>query len=141
MRDLVRNALRMRPDRIVVGEVRGPEALDMLDALSTGHRGSLSTVHAASPAGAVERLTGLVLQAASGLPHAAVEQRIRSAFQLLVHQERRSDGARFVTQVAVFKAGPGVEVEDLFSVAEDGTGLWAPEAGAARELIVGLRGT
>jgi len=141
MRDLVRNALRMRPDRIVVGEVRGPEALDMLDALSTGHRGSLSTVHADSPAGAVERLTALVLQAASGLPHAAVEQRISSAFQLLVHQERCSDGSRSVTRVAVFKAGCGVEVEDLFSVAEDGTGLWASEAGAATELILGLKRT
>ncbi|MCX6394420.1 MAG: ATPase, T2SS/T4P/T4SS family [Solirubrobacterales bacterium] len=114
IRDLVRNALRMRPDRIILGEVRGAEALDLLDALGTGHGGSLSTIHASSPAGAVERLTGLVHQAASGLPHTAIETRIRSALDLFVHQDRDHEGIRRVTRVAVFRDSAGLATDDVY---------------------------
>ena len=93
---LVRNALRMRPDRIVVGEVRGGEALDMLQALNTGHDGSLTTVHANSPEDALRRVETLALMAGVGLPHAAVREQVASALDLVVHQARRPDGARVV---------------------------------------------
>ena len=88
IRRLVRNALRMRPDRIVVGEVRGAEALDMLAAMSTGHDGSLSTVHAGSPEEALRRLETLALMAGVGLPHAAIREQVADAIDLVVHQAR-----------------------------------------------------
>ncbi len=94
IRQLVRNALRMRPDRIVVGEVRGAEALDMLMALNTGHEGSLSTVHANSPADALRRVETLALMAGVGLPHEAVRDQVASALDLVVHQARVADGSR-----------------------------------------------
>ncbi len=100
IRDLLRNALRMRPDRIVIGEVRGPEALDLLTALNTGHDGALSTVHANSPADALSRLETLALMAGLGLPHAAVAEQVQRAVDLVVHLERRADGARVVTEIA-----------------------------------------
>ena len=100
IRRLVRNALRMRPDRIVVGEVRGAEALDMLGAMSTGHDGSLSTVHAGSPAEALRRVTTLALMADVALPHEAVREQVATAIDLVVHQARRPDGSRAVTEVA-----------------------------------------
>ena len=99
IRDLLRNALRMRPDRIVIGEVRGPEALDLLTALNTGHDGALSTVHANSPADALARLETLALMAGIGLPHAAIAEQVRRGVDLVVHLERRADGARVVTEV------------------------------------------
>src|SRR5206468_3336212 len=88
IRQLVRNALRMRPDRIVVGEVRGGEALDMLSAMTSGHDGSLSTVHAGSPAEALRRVETLALMADVGLPHAAVREQLAGAVDLVVHQAR-----------------------------------------------------
>jgi pilus assembly protein CpaF len=100
IRDLLRNALRMRPDRIVIGEVRGVEALDLLTALNTGHDGALSTVHANSPADALRRIETLVLMAGVGLPHAAVAEQVRGGIDLVVHIERRRDGARRVTEIA-----------------------------------------
>ncbi len=100
IRDLLRNALRMRPDRIVIGEVRGPEALDLLTALNTGHDGALSTVHANSPADALNRLETLALMAGVGLPHATVAEQVRRGIDLVVHLERRADGARVVTEIA-----------------------------------------
>jgi pilus assembly protein CpaF len=100
IRDLLRNALRMRPDRIVIGEVRGPEALDLLTALNTGHDGALSTVHANSPADALGRLETLALMAGVGLPHAAVAEQVQRGIDLVVHLERRSDGERVVTEIA-----------------------------------------
>ena len=100
IRDLLRNALRMRPDRIVIGEVRGPEALDLLTALNTGHAGALSTVHANSPADALSRLETLVLMAGVGLPHASVAEQVRRGIDLVVHLERRADGSRVVSAVA-----------------------------------------
>jgi pilus assembly protein CpaF len=99
IRDLLRNALRMRPDRIVIGEVRGPEALDLLTALNTGHDGALSTVHASSPADALSRLETLALMAGVGLPHAAVAEQVQRGIDLVVHLRRRPDGARLVTDV------------------------------------------
>jgi pilus assembly protein CpaF len=100
IRDLLRNALRMRPDRIVIGEVRGAEALDLLTALNTGHRGALSTVHANSPADALVRLETLALMAGLGLPHEAVAAQVRRGIDLVVHLERFEDGSRRVTEIA-----------------------------------------
>ncbi len=107
IRDLLRNALRMRPDRIVIGEVRGPEALDLLTALNTGHDGALSTVHANSPADALNRLETLALMAGVGLPHAAVAEQVRRGIDLVVHLERRADGGRVVTEIAEVAPMPG----------------------------------
>ncbi len=100
IRDLLRNALRMRPDRIVIGEVRGAEALDLLTALNTGHRGALSTVHANSPADALSRLETLALMAGLGLPHEAIAAQVRRGIDLVVHLERLADGSRRVTEIA-----------------------------------------
>jgi pilus assembly protein CpaF len=100
IRDLLRNALRMRPDRIVIGEVRGIEALDLLSALNTGHDGALSTVHANSPHDALSRLETLALMAGVGLPHEAVAEQVRRGIDLVVHLQRRPDGSRRVTEIA-----------------------------------------
>ncbi|MEY2477623.1 MAG: pilus assembly protein CpaF [Actinomycetota bacterium] len=100
VRDLVRNALRMRPDRIVVGEVRGPEALDMLQAMNTGHEGSLSTCHANGPVDALRRLETMVLMGDVALPLDAVRDQIAGALDLVVQVERGADGRRAVTAVA-----------------------------------------
>ena len=115
IRQLVRNALRMRPDRIVVGEVRGAEALDMLQALNTGHDGSLTTVHANSPADALRRVETLALMAGVGLPHEAVRDQAASALDLIVHQARLPDGARAVESVTeVVRAAGGAGVRELY---------------------------
>jgi pilus assembly protein CpaF len=100
IRDLLRNALRMRPDRIVIGEVRGTEALDLLTALNTGHDGALSTVHANSPADALTRLETLALMAGVGLPHAVIAEQVRRGIDLVVHLRRQADGSRRVTEIA-----------------------------------------
>ncbi len=99
IRDLVRNALRMRPDRIIVGEVRGAEALDMLQAMNTGHDGSITTVHANAPRDALARVETMVLMAGYDLPLRAIRQQIASALDLIVHLERLEDGSRRVTAV------------------------------------------
>jgi pilus assembly protein CpaF len=100
VRDLVRNALRMRPDRIIVGEVRGPEALDMLQAMNTGHEGSLSTCHANSPADALRRLETMVLMGEVALPLPAVREQVQASLDLIVHVARRPDGSRAIVAVA-----------------------------------------
>jgi len=100
IRDLLRNALRMRPDRIVIGEVRGAEALDLLTALNTGHDGALSTVHANSPRDAIARLETLALMAGVGLPHEAIAEQVRRGIDLVVHLRRMPDGSRRVTEIA-----------------------------------------
>jgi pilus assembly protein CpaF len=97
IRELVRNSLRMRPDRIIVGEVRGPESLDMLQAMNTGHDGSLCTVHANSPRDALARIETMVLMAGFDLPMQAIRQQVASALDLIVHLERLEDGTRKVT--------------------------------------------
>jgi pilus assembly protein CpaF len=99
IRELVRNALRMRPDRIIVGEVRGPETLDMLQAMNTGHEGSLTTIHANSPRDALARLETLVMTAGVELPHRAIREQIASAFDLLVQITRLVDGSRRITHI------------------------------------------
>ena len=99
IRELVRNALRMRPDRIVVGEVRGPETLDMLQAMNTGHEGSLTTIHANSPRDALARTETLVLTVGVDLPVRAIREQISSAFDLIVHQTRLVDGSRKVSHI------------------------------------------
>ncbi|MCA1831289.1 MAG: CpaF family protein [Actinomycetota bacterium] len=106
IRELVRNALRMRPDRIVVGEVRGGEALDMLQAMNTGHQGSMSTAHANSPADLVTRLEAMVLMGDVALPLAAVRAQIAAGVNLIVHVEREG-GARRVTEIAEVRAARG----------------------------------
>jgi pilus assembly protein CpaF len=114
IRDLLRNALRMRPDRIVIGEVRGPEALDLLTALNTGHDGALSTVHANSPADALSRLETLALMAGVGLPHAAIAEQVQRGIDLVVHIERRPDGTRVVSEIAeVLRAAGSTAVRGL----------------------------
>jgi pilus assembly protein CpaF len=100
IRDLVRNALRMRPDRIIVGEVRGAEALDMLQAMNTGHEGSLSTVHANSTRDALSRLETMVLMAGFDLPVKAIREQVSSALDVIVQLERLDDGTRHVTAIA-----------------------------------------
>jgi pilus assembly protein CpaF len=99
IRDLVRNSLRMRPDRIIVGEVRGAEALDMLQAMNTGHDGSLSTVHANAPRDALARIETMVLMAGYDLPVRAIRQQVASALDLIIHLERLQDGSRRVTAI------------------------------------------
>ena len=124
IRALVRNALRMRPDRIVVGEVRGPEALDMLGALSCGHDGSLGTVHAGSPAEALRRLETLALMAGLGLPHAAIREQVADALHLVVCQARQADGRRVVTEVAeVVRVAGGAGARTLYTL-RDGRPRW-----------------
>jgi pilus assembly protein CpaF len=124
IRRLVRNALRMRPDRIVVGEVRGGEALDMLAAMTTGHDGSLSTIHAGSPEEALRRLETLALMAGVGLPHAAIREQVADALDLVVHQARLPDGTRRVVAVAeVARVAAGAATRELFAW-RDGRPRW-----------------
>jgi pilus assembly protein CpaF len=99
IRELVRNSLRMRPERIIVGEVRGAEALDMLQAMNTGHDGSLSTVHANAPRDALARIETMVLMAGYDLPVRAIRQQVASALDMLIHLERLEDGSRRVTSI------------------------------------------
>jgi pilus assembly protein CpaF len=130
IRRLVANALRMRPDRIVVGEVRGPEALDMLMALNTGHEGSLTTVHANSPEDALRRIETLALMAGVGLPHAAVRDQVASALDLVVHQARGTDGRRRVESVAeVVRVVGGAGTREIYRLRE-GRPLWRPPRAA-----------
>ncbi len=117
IRDLVRNALRMRPDRIVVGEVRGAEALDMLQAMNTGHEGSLTTLHANSPRDALSRIETMVLMAGMDLPLSAIREQMASAIDLIVHIERLTDGTRRVVQVSDVAGMESsvVQLNELFS--------------------------
>jgi pilus assembly protein CpaF len=131
IRRLVANALRMRPDRIVVGEVRGAEALDMLMALNTGHEGSLTTVHANSPEDALRRVETLALMAGVGLPHDAVRAQVASALDLVVHQARGRDGKRRVESVAeVVRVVGGAGTREIYRL-RDGRPLWRPPAAGA----------
>ncbi|MBA2528957.1 MAG: CpaF family protein [Euzebyales bacterium] len=117
IRDLVRNSLRMRPDRIIVGETRGGEALDMLQAMNTGHDGSLSTVHANTPRDAIARLETMVLMAGMDLPSRAIREQVASALDLIVQISRMRDGSRRVTHVTevVGMEGQIVTLSDIFS--------------------------
>jgi pilus assembly protein CpaF len=119
IRELVRNALRMRPDRIIVGEVRGAETVDMLQAMNTGHEGSLTTIHANSPRDALSRLETLVLTAGVELPHRAIREQIASAFDLLVQIERLVDGSRRITAISevLGMEADVVTLQDIFAAA------------------------
>ena len=111
VRDLVRNALRMRPDRIIVGEARGAEALDMLQAMNTGHPGSLSTAHANSPRDLLARLETMVMMSDIGLDQPAVARQIGSALDLILHMERKPDGLRVLSEVVSVQGTPGGDIE------------------------------
>jgi len=116
IRDLVRNALRMRPDRIVVGEVRDGAALDMLQAMNTGHDGSVTTVHANSPRDSISRLETMVLMAGIDLPMRAIREQVASAVDLIVHQQRLRDGSRRITHITevVGMEGDVITLQDIF---------------------------
>ncbi len=122
IRDLVINALRMRPDRIIVGEVRGGEALDMLQAMNTGHDGSMTTAHSNSPRDTLARLETMVLMAGMDLPLRAIRQQIASAMDLVIHQERMRDGSRHVVRVSeiVGMEGDTILMQDIFVFREEG---------------------
>jgi pilus assembly protein CpaF len=117
IRDLLRNSLRMRPDRIIIGEVRAAEALDMLQAMNTGHDGSLSTVHCNTPRDAISRLETMVLMSGFDLPVRAIREQIASALDLIVHIERVADGSRKVTRITEVQRmeGDQVTLQDLFA--------------------------
>jgi pilus assembly protein CpaF len=123
-RELVINALRMRPDRIVVGEVRGPEALDMLQAMNTGHDGSLTTVHANSPRDALARIETMIAMGAVNLPERAMRQQITSAIQIVVQQTRMSDGTRKVTSISEITGmeGDTITMQEIFVFEKIGIG-------------------
>ncbi len=140
IRELVRNALRMRPDRIIVGEVRGAETLDMLQAMNTGHEGSLTTIHANSPRDALARLETLVMTAGVELPHRAIREQIASAFDLLVQIQRLVDGSRRITHISEV---PGMEsdvvtLQDIFVAEPPEEGQ---HQGGAHRLLSPLRAT
>jgi pilus assembly protein CpaF len=118
IRDLVRNSLRMRPDRIIVGEVRGGEALDMLQAMNTGHEGSMSTLHANTPRDAVSRLETMVLMAGIDLPSRAIREQIASAINLIVHLSRLRDGTRRVTHLTELTGMESgvITLQDIFTL-------------------------
>jgi pilus assembly protein CpaF len=116
IRDLVRNALRMRPDRIVVGEVRGAEALDMLQAMNTGHEGSITTVHANTPRDALSRIETMTLMAGMELPIQVVREQMSSAIDLVIHLARFRDGSRRVTHISEVCSMEGdiITLQDLY---------------------------
>ncbi|MDQ0633060.1 pilus assembly protein CpaF [Arthrobacter pascens] len=140
IRDLVRNSLRMRPDRIVIGEVRGGESLDMLQAMNTGHDGSISTVHANSPRDAISRLETLVLMAGMDLPLRAIREQIASAVNLIVHISRLRDGSRRVTHVTEVQGMEGdvVTLQDAF-VFDYSAGVDASGKFLGRPMPTGVR--
>ncbi len=123
IRDLVKNALRMRPDRIIVGEVRGAEALDMLQAMNTGHDGSLSTAHANSPRDVIARLETMVMMSGAEMPMMAIRSQITSALDVIVQQSRLRDGTRRVTSITEITGmeGDTVSMQDIFVYETDGS--------------------
>lgn len=122
IRDLVVNALRMRPDRIIVGEVRSEETLDMLQAMNTGHDGSLTTIHANSPRDSISRIETMVMMSGSELPSKAIRDQVASAINLIVQQARLRDGSRKVTSVSeiVGMEGDVIRMQDIFTYETDG---------------------
>jgi pilus assembly protein CpaF len=118
IRDLVRNALRMRPNRIIVGECRGPEALDMLQAMNTGHEGSLTTVHSNSPRDALRRLETMVLMSGHDLPVRVIREQLASAIDVIIQLERLPNGKRIVSAVTEVQGleGETVLLQDVFTV-------------------------
>ncbi|MBI1885864.1 MAG: CpaF family protein [Chloroflexi bacterium] len=140
-RDLLRNSLRMRPDRIIIGEVRGPEAFDMLNAMNTGHEGSLCTVHANSPRDALARIENMVLMANLDLPDRAIREQVSSALHLMIQLARFSDGVRRVTHITEVAGMEGlvITLQDLFRFEQTGVGAEGAIMGAVRS--TGIRPT
>lgn len=124
IRDLVKNCLRMRPDRIIVGECRGGESLDMLQAMNTGHDGSLTTVHANSPRDVISRLETMVLMSGMDLPSKAIREQIASAVDIIIHESRLSDGSRKVVAITEVTGleGSQIVMQDLFTFVQSGVG-------------------
>ena len=124
IRDLVKNCLRMRPDRIIVGECRGGEALDMLQAMNTGHDGSLTTVHANSPRDVISRLETMVLMSGMDLPSRAIREQIASAVDVIIHESRLSDGSRRVVAISEVTGleGSQIVMQDIFAFRQTGVG-------------------
>ena len=124
IRDLVKNCLRMRPDRIIVGECRGGEALDMLQAMNTGHDGSLTTVHANSPRDVISRLETMVLMSGMDLPSRAIREQISSAVDIIIHESRLSDGTRKVVAISEVTGleGNQIVMQDIFAFRQSGVG-------------------
>mgnify|MGYP002527134632 CR=1 FL=1 len=122
MRDLVRNSLRMRPDRIIVGEVRGSEAFDMLQAMNTGHTGSLTTMHANSPSDALNRLESMILMAGLEIPVKAIREYIEKAINIIVHIERLSDGRRKIVNISEVTgfSDDVIETKEIFTFKQTG---------------------
>jgi pilus assembly protein CpaF len=122
IRELVKNCLRMRPDRIIVGEVRGGEALDMLQAMNTGHDGSLTTVHANTPRDTLSRIETMVLMAGLDLPVRAIREQMSKAVDLIVQQERMKDGTRKITYITEIQGmeGETITLEDIFKFEQTG---------------------
>ncbi|MGD8856941.1 MAG: ATPase, T2SS/T4P/T4SS family, partial [Chloroflexota bacterium] len=122
IRDLVVNSLRMRPDRIIVGEVRAGEALDMLQAMNTGHEGSMTTLHANSPRDMLSRLETMVLMAGMDLPHRAIREQVASAVDLVVHEDRMRDGSRKITSISEVQGMEGdvITMSELYRFEQTG---------------------
>ena len=122
IRDLLRNALRMRPDRLVVGECRGPEALDMLQAMNTGHDGSLTTVHSNGPRDSLSRIETMVLLSGADLPLRAIREQVAAAVDLVVYIERMQDGSRRITQISEVRGleGDVITMQDIFVFMDSG---------------------
>src|SRR5688572_27300662 len=122
VRELFRNALRMRPDRVIIGECRGPEALDMLQAMNTGHDGSLTTIHSNGPRDALSRIETMVLMGGAELPLRAIREQIVSAIDLVCYVERMQDGTRRITQISEVRGleGEVVTMQDIFAFHHEG---------------------
>jgi pilus assembly protein CpaF len=122
IRHLVKNALRMRPDRIIVGEVRGSEAFDMLQAMNTGHEGSITTIHANSPFDALRRVEGMVIMAGMDLPTSIIREYILGALDIIVQGERLSDGTRRITNISEVHRSPNgdMEIVEIFQFVRTG---------------------
>jgi pilus assembly protein CpaF len=133
-RELVINALRMRPDRIVVGEVRGAEALDMLQAMNTGHDGSLTTIHANTPRDALYRLDTMVAMANLNIPDRAIRQQVASAVDIIVQVSRQADGTRKVTAVSEITGMEGevITMQDIFLFEKSGVSVGGKVTGRFR---------
>lgn len=134
IRDLVKNCLRMRPDRIIVGECRGGEALDMLQAMNTGHDGSLTTVHANSPRDVISRLETMVLMSGMELPSRAIREQIASAVDIIIHESRLSDGSRKVVAISEVTGMEGQQIvmQDIFQFRQTGVDAHGKVAGYFR---------
>ena len=138
IRDLVRNALRMRPDRIVVGEVRSGETLDMLQAMNTGHDGSLTTAHANSPRDLMSRLETMVLMSGFDMPIKAIREQIASALDVVVQQSRLRDGSRKIVSISevVGMEGDTITLQDIFVYRPTGFG---PDGSGGSFVPTGIR--